>query len=115
MRCVQSPAIELLDGYDEDDLVELGFKLDTERSICTRPRTFIHCCCEKGALLSRPFRHDKRINVVEITQGEDFREKSTIDSVRSKMRGLGDAFFYGSPCCGGSPWQRLNLYLAAKR
>ncbi|MFM7986910.1 MAG: hypothetical protein ACKPKO_47110, partial [Candidatus Fonsibacter sp.] len=110
--CVQSPAIEQLDGYGENDLVELGFSLDTERSICavsspvdrvssTRPRTFIHCCCEEESPLSRPFRHDKLINVVEITQDEDFREKSTIDSVLSKMRGLGDVLLCCSPFCGG--------------
>ncbi|MFM7988636.1 MAG: hypothetical protein ACKPKO_55920, partial [Candidatus Fonsibacter sp.] len=104
-----------MDGYDEDDIIEVGFNLDTERSICAasspvdrvtwmRPRTFIHCCCEKGALLSRPFRYDNIINVVEIMQDEDFREKSTISSVLSKMRGLGDVFF-NIPLVVGSPWQ----------
>ncbi|MFM7990297.1 MAG: hypothetical protein ACKPKO_64380 [Candidatus Fonsibacter sp.] len=81
-----------MDGYDEDDFVELGFNSDTERWICavsslvdrvssTQPRTFIHCCCEIGSYFSRPLRHDKLINVVEITQDQDFCEKGTIDSV----------------------------------
>ena len=35
--------------------------------------------------------------------------------VIKKIKGLGDIFFYCSPCTGGSTWQRLNLELAKRK
>ena len=52
---------------------------------------------------------------MEIPQEEDFRCGDTVRRVISAMNGPGDLFVYCSPCCGGSPWQRLNLHLAVKK
>jgi len=123
VRFGDDKASRQLDGFDLHELGKLGFSSDATYDVApsdgasnrVRPRSFIHCCCEKGALLSRPFPKDSQLMTLEITQEEDFRSESTIRSVVSKLIGLGYLFFYCSPCCGGSPWQHLNLHLAAKK
>ena len=105
-----------LDGFDLHELDKLGFYSGVTcdsapsdgASNRVRPRNFIHCCCEKGALLSRPFRKDSQLATFEITQEEDFLSESTMRSIASRLTCLGDLFFYCSPCCGGSPWQHLK-------
>ena len=54
-----------------------------------RPRNFIHCCCEKGALLSRPYRRDPQLTTVEVTQEQDFRSESAVTTIASKLVRLG--------------------------
>ena len=112
-----------LDGFDLYELDRLGFDNNVACTFApvdgasnrVRPRNFIHCCCEKGALLSRPYRRDPQLTSIEVTQEQDFRSESTVKTIASKLSGPGDLFFYCSPCCGGSPWQRLNIHLAAKK
>ena len=115
--------MQQLDGFDVQELMSMGFVVG---SVCApalldgpsnrvSPRSCIHCCCEKCSLLSRPFKPGSWMNSIEITQAEDFRCGETVKRVVSAINGPGDLSFYCSPCCGGSPWQRLNLHLAAKK
>ena len=61
-----------LDGFFLHELDKLGFysgvTCDSAPSVGAsnrvRPRNFIHCCCEKGALLSRPCRRDRGLDTV---------------------------------------------------
>ncbi|MFM7984470.1 MAG: hypothetical protein ACKPKO_34610, partial [Candidatus Fonsibacter sp.] len=65
LRCVNSLVVDQLYGYDEHELQELGFVLTDDPPICVpespvdrvgfERRTFVHFCCKKGAILSRPF------------------------------------------------------------
>ena len=112
-----------LDEFDLHELCKFGLWTDTAcvtevldgASNRVHPRNFVHCCCEKGALLSRPSHKEPRLTTVEITQDNDLRSAETIAKVVSQLSGPRNLWFCCSPCCGGSPWQRLNMHLAAKK
>ena len=112
-----------LDDFDLYEFDTLGFSTNVAcmfvpldgASNRVLPRNFIHCGCEKGELLSRPYRRDPQLTTIEVTQEQDFRSESTVKTIASKLSGPGDLFFQWSPCCGGSSWQRLNIHLAAKK
>ena len=57
----------------------------------------------------------KLVNVVEITQEEDFRIDKTVVDVIALFHGPGDMFFLLLSMLWGLPWQRLNTNLVAKR
>ena len=123
VRYASDRAVQQLDEFDTHALGKLGFwseaacasEISDGASDRVRPCSFVHCYCEKGALLSKPFRRDLPLNTIEITQEHDFRSKDKMQRVMSPLRGLGDLLFFCSPCCGGSPCQRLNIHVAAKR
>ncbi|MFM7980998.1 MAG: hypothetical protein ACKPKO_16945, partial [Candidatus Fonsibacter sp.] len=50
-----------------------------------------------------------------MTKESDFTDKKTVENVIKTIRGVGDVFFYCSPCTGGSSWKNLNLELAKRR
>ena len=116
---------ESIDGFDKQYLSMLGFSLRTTKDqsavadvdkIVTNDQsvssdeqaTFIHCCCEKESLLSRPT-EGKDMKIIDIVKEDDFTKSSTVKRIVKQLRGPGDVFFYCSPCTGGSTWQRLNL------
>ena len=107
IRFGNDKASRQLDEFNLHELCELGLWTDTARvpefldgaSNRVRPRDFVHCCCEKGALLSRPFYRESRLVTIEITQDILFRSKDTIGRVMSHLKGPGDLFFYCAPCC----------------
>ena len=57
----------------------------------------------------------EHVAILDITKEPDFTRKRTIDDVICSIRGVGDVFFYGSPCTGGSSWQNLNIELAGRK
>ena len=82
LRYVLERKEESIDGFDKQYLAMLGFSLrsfkgqlavadvadksTTDRSVLSDDKvTFIHCCCEKGNLLSRPT-EGKDMKVVDI-------------------------------------------------
>ena len=83
MRYVRSVAVQQVDGYDIQELTDLGFWSDAaallhvtdgpSNRVGSQDRSFIHRCLEKRALLSRPFTKHRIVNVVEIIQEEDFQ------------------------------------------
>jgi hypothetical protein len=68
---------------------------------------FIQACCESDNLLAQGA--SNKINVVNVTEDDDFTKQSTIDDVISMIKGPADVLFFSAPCTGGSPWQRLNI------
>ncbi len=55
------------------------------------------------------------MKIIDIVKEDDFTKSSTVQRIIQQIRGLGDIFFYCSPCTGGSTWQRLNLELAKRK
>ena len=39
--------------------------------------TFIHCCCERGSILSRPT-EGKDMKIIDITKEDDFTKANTV-------------------------------------
>ena len=75
---------ESIDGFDKQYLAMLGFSLRSakdqlvvvdvadksgkDRSVVTDDKvTFVHCCCEKGNILSKPI-EGKGVKVTDITK-----------------------------------------------
>ena len=54
--------------------------------------TFIHCCCERGNLLSRPT-EGKDMKIIDIMKEDDFTRTNTVKGVIKQIRGPGDIFF----------------------
>ena len=101
----------------KDQLVvaDVADKSTKDRSVSSDDKViFIHCCCDKGNLLSRPT-EGQDMKIIDIMKEDDFTKASTAKGVIKHIRGPGDIFFYSSPCTGGSIWQRLNLELANRK
>ena len=104
-----SSLVSQLDAYDQKYLQDLGFKfrIAEENFACSAKKddehVFVHCCCEKGNLLS-DLAYKRRMKSVLITAEDDFTKPETVDSVIKTLRGPGDMFFFSSLCTGGSTW-----------
>ena len=48
-------------------------------------------------------------------RSKTFTTPKTVTDIIKQKQGLGDVFFYCSPCTGGSTWQQLNLELAKRK
>ena len=80
LRVAGDRVVEQPDGYDQQDLQEICFPLADAGVMANGecpgnraqsrdvPRTLVHCRCGKGVLLSRPFRSEKGLRIVEVTQ-----------------------------------------------
>ena len=72
-----------LDDFDLHEICRLGFWNDTAcasvsadgASNRVRPRSFVHCCFEEGALVPRPFRKEAQLTTIKVTQEQDFRSE----------------------------------------
>ena len=103
-----------LDGYTRDFLTSFGFRLG-ECPAAAVTNYFIHCCCEKGSLLSRPYNPTGPSKFVDITKEEDFTTEKGFSLAIEHVHGPRDSFFYCSPCTGGSAWNRFNAAVARER
>ena len=72
------------------------------------PRTLVHCCSEKGNLLSRPYLPGGAQKFVDITKEDDFTTDKGFMKTISHVQGPQDTLFFCSPCTGGSAWNRFN-------
>ena len=54
--------------------------------------TFVHCCCERGNILSRP-PEGKYMKISDVTKEDDFTHANTVKGVTRQIRGPGDIFF----------------------
>ena len=122
IKLYRSGHIDNVDGFDRDYLTENQFVIPyVKHDVLAMPvpagdckssakYALIHCCCEKGSLLSRPLvRNDSAVRFIDVTKEDDFASGSTLNKVLANLRGPGDMFFYCSPCTGGSAWQHINL------
>ena len=71
--------------------------------------TFVHGCCEKGSLLTRPTALSSGCKFLEITKEHDMRTREAIDACKQSIKGPEDTFFWCSPCTGGSSRQTYNI------
>ena len=116
LRFAQCCGEDNTDGFDREYLEMLRFVLQSEacQSAPADEKSFIHCCCEDGSLLSNPVK-GARMKVVDVTKETFCTNQCTVNNVIRKLKGLGDIFLYCSPCTGGSAWQKLNLDLAKRK
>ena len=75
-------------------------------------RNFVHGCCEKGSLMTRPTAYSTYCNFIEITKELDMRTREAIDLTKQSLRGPQDTFFWCSPCTGKSQRQDYNIQKA---
>ena len=83
-----------MDEFDREVLEHMGFAHGLASDVPAAPahhHVLIHCCCERGNLLTRPL-PGSSIRMVDITKDEDFTKRETIDHVKSMIRGPGDVF-----------------------
>ena len=106
VRFAFNPEGEHLEGFDAEYLQMVGVAVSkrVRQSVATDEKSFIHCCCEEGGLISNPM-DETRMKVFDVTS-----PNMVSDIIR--MIGLGGVFFYCSPCAAVSTWQRLSLGLA---
>ena len=64
-----NPYEDQIDGYDKEYFHMLGFVFGTAvaQSVKTDERLFVHCCCEKGSLLSSPVNR-RKVKIHEVTK-----------------------------------------------
>ena len=84
-------AVQQLDGYDIQELTDMGFWSDTAAPLraadgpsnraSSQDGRFYSLLLREGCAASRPFMRHNMVNVVEITQEEDFRIDQTIAEV----------------------------------
>ena len=105
LRFAQCCGEDNTDGFDREYLEMLRFVLQSEacQSAPADEKSFIHCCCEDGSLLSNPVK-GARMKVVDVTKETFCTNQCTVNNVIRKLKGLGDIFLYCSPCTGGSAW-----------
>ena len=105
-----------MERMEHEFLNEIGFRyihtpvpgrVAMASTVSEEKRTLVHCCCEKGSLMSRPYVKTP-MNFVDITKEDDFTTEEGYQKAISSIKGPEDTFFYCSPCTGGSLWQRLN-------
>ena len=127
--------VDRLPRCDQDRLRKLGFSWSTtdegqaseEVPLLAEPvvsrrhgkysedpivRNFVHGCCEKGSLMTRPSPASTHTRFLEITKNHDIRTREAIDAAKSAITGPRDTFFWCSPCTGGSQRQMYNMYKA---
>ena len=116
LRFAQCRGEDSIDGFDREYLEMLGFVLQRKacQSAPADEKSFIHCCCEDGSLLSSPVKRT-RTKIVDITKETDVTNRHTVNDVIRIIKGPGDISFYCSPCTRGSAWQKLNLDRAKRR
>ena len=112
LSLIQSSAVKSLDLYDIGILERVGFPYQWDHPTrlaapAANTAWFIHCCCEPGSKLSTRARKD--FEVLDVTKEVDFTSPSTVKRIKAQITSPGDAFYYSSPCTGGSVWQNLNL------
>ena len=112
LSLIQSSAVKALDLYDINSLERMGctYQWDHPTRLAAPAANtawFIHCCCEPGSKLSS--RASKDFEVLDVTKEDDFTRPSTVRRIKAQITQPGDAFYYSSPCTGGSSWQNLNL------
>ena len=62
-------------------MADVAGKSSKDRSVSSDGKvTFIHCCCEKGNLLSRPI-EGKYMKIIDITKEDDFTNANTVKGV----------------------------------
>ena len=105
-----------MERMEHEFLNEIGFRyihtpvpgrVALASTVSEEKRTLVHCCCEKGSLMSRPYVKFP-MNFVDVTKEDDFTTEKGYQKAISSIKGPEDTFFYCSPCTGGSLWQRLN-------
>ena len=108
MRFALNPYEDQIDGHDREYLHMLGFVLGTvvAQSVKTDERYVVHCCCEKGSLLSNPV-NSTNVETHDVTKSQDFTDPKTAQDIIRQLRGPGDVSFTVRPA-QGSTWQRLN-------
>ena len=52
-----------------------------------RPRTLVHCCCEEGNLLNRPYLKDSPVKYVDFTQSDDFTTEKGYHNTIAGIKG----------------------------
>ena len=99
---------ESIDGFDKQHLAMLGFSLRSakdqlvvadvagkagkDRSFSTDDKVaFIHCCCKKGNLLSKPI-EGKGVKITDITKEDDFTSANTVKYVIRQIKRSGRHF-----------------------
>ena len=64
----------------------------TSQSVPVDEKSFIHCCCENGSLLSNQI-GGASMKVVDVTTERDFTNKSAVHDITWKLKGPGDVLF----------------------
>ena len=79
---------------DEDQLalVDVAGKAKKGRSVTTDEVVFVHCCCEKGNIMSKPI-EGQGVKITDITNEDDFTNVNTVKDVLKKIKGPGDISF----------------------
>ena len=55
--------------------------------------TFMHCCCEKGNLLSKPI-EGKGVKITDITKEDDFTSADTVKHVIRQIKKVRETFSF---------------------
>ena len=73
LRFARCRCEDCTDGFDREYLEMLGFVLQRKacQSVPADEKSFIHCCCENGSLLSNPV-GGTHMKIVDVTQETDF-------------------------------------------
>ena len=110
VRRVNDKAVGQLDCFDVDQLNDLGCSISASSGLCGQerslgnrasPRTFVHCCHEKGTCYRDVFEQTALLNTLGITSEDDFRSNVSVARIIIASQGPDDILCYCSHCSGG--------------
>ena len=78
LRFSQCRGADSTAGFDREYLEMLGFVLQSKacQAAPADEKSFIHCCCEDGSLLSNPVT-GTRMKIADVTKEADFADQRT--------------------------------------
>ena len=91
-----------MERMEHEFLNELGFryvhtpvavKAASATAATGKPMTLVHCCCEAGSLMSRPYTKYP-MDFVDITKEDDFTTEKGYQKSIASIKGPEDTFFY---------------------
>ena len=90
LRFAQCHGEDCFGGFYREFLEMLGFVLQRKvcQSVPADEKSFIHCCCEDGSLLSNPI-GGTHMKIVDVTKETDFTDQRTVGDIIRKLRGFG--------------------------